>query len=154
MWNQRSGNLVGGHQRLKVLIARGDTEVYVSVVDLPPEQEKTLNIALNQIRGDWDDEKLATLLEELTKTPEIDVTITGFDPPEIEELIARVLEPGSSDDDDSFDLERALDTDRPAVTQPRPWPRKKGGTLSSREAAQRTLVRPTSISAEPSANFW
>lgn len=38
-----------------------------------------------------------------------------------------------------------------AVTQPRPRPRKKGGTLFSTVAVQMTLVLPASISAEPSA---
>ena len=52
VWNKRSGNLVGGHQRFKVLLARGDTTTDVSVVDLPPEQEKALNVALNKISGD------------------------------------------------------------------------------------------------------
>ncbi len=41
-----------------------------------------------------------------------------------------------------------------AVTQPLPWPLKNAGTRSSRETAHNTLVSPTSISAEPSANFW
>ena len=54
MWNQRSGNLVGGHQRLKVLIEQGQTETDVSVVDLPPERERALNVALNKISGDWE----------------------------------------------------------------------------------------------------
>jgi len=65
VWNCRTGNLVGGHQRLKVLIARGDKEVLCSIVDLPPEKEKALNLALNKISGDWDEDKLATLLDEL-----------------------------------------------------------------------------------------
>jgi len=34
VWNRRTGNLVGGHQRMKILIARGDREVQCSVVDL------------------------------------------------------------------------------------------------------------------------
>jgi len=51
VWNRRSGNLVGGHQRLKILAARGDTEVMCSVVDLSPEREKALNLALNRISG-------------------------------------------------------------------------------------------------------
>ncbi len=54
VWNQRSGHLVGGHQRFKILVARGDQEFQVSVVDLPPEQERALNVALNKISGDWD----------------------------------------------------------------------------------------------------
>ena len=27
IWNRRTGNLVGGHQRFKILLARGDREV-------------------------------------------------------------------------------------------------------------------------------
>jgi ParB-like chromosome segregation protein Spo0J len=38
VWNKRSGNLVGGHQRLKILEERGDTEVEVSVVDLGQQE--------------------------------------------------------------------------------------------------------------------
>ena len=38
-----------------------------------------------------------------------------------------------------------------AVTQPLPLPRRNGGTRSSIEAAQITLVWPTSMSTEPSA---
>src|SRR5262245_10514883 len=34
IWNKRTGNLVGGHQRLTVLVDEGATEVDVSVVDL------------------------------------------------------------------------------------------------------------------------
>jgi ParB-like chromosome segregation protein Spo0J len=67
VWNQRTGNLVGGHQRLKVLRAQGITEVEVSVVDLALEREKALNIALNKITGDWDQARLAQLLDELTE---------------------------------------------------------------------------------------
>ena len=64
VWNSRTGNLVSGHQRLKILIEQGAEEVEVSVVDLGPEQEKILNLALNKIRGDWDNEKLGQLLDE------------------------------------------------------------------------------------------
>ncbi len=39
VWNKRSGNLIGGHQRLKILQERGDAEVEVSVVDLPERIE-------------------------------------------------------------------------------------------------------------------
>jgi hypothetical protein len=49
VWNRRTGNLVGGHQRFKILLARGVKEVDVSVVDLPLEREKALNVALNKI---------------------------------------------------------------------------------------------------------
>ncbi len=71
VWNARSGNLVGGHQRFKILQEQGAKEVDVSVVDLPEEQEKALNIALNKLDGEWDDAKLAALLDELTTLNEI-----------------------------------------------------------------------------------
>jgi ParB-like chromosome segregation protein Spo0J len=32
VWNERTGNLVGGHQRLKVLLAQGVEEAEVSVL--------------------------------------------------------------------------------------------------------------------------
>ncbi len=115
VWNRRTGNLVGGHQRFKVLIERGLTEVDVSVVDLPPEKEKALNVALNKIQGDWDQQKLAELLEELTKTPDFDVESTGFDLPDIKELIAEVLH--QSPEDEDFDPEDPwIENDRRSPT--------------------------------------
>lgn len=57
VWNKRSvekgwpagsrGAIVGGHQRLKVLHARGATETTVVAVDLNAADEKSLNITLN-----------------------------------------------------------------------------------------------------------
>src|ERR1039457_2224341 len=59
VWNSRTGSLVGGHQRLKILIEQGVEEVEVSVVELDLGQEKALNLALNKILGHWDGEKLS-----------------------------------------------------------------------------------------------
>lgn len=117
VWNQRTENLVGGHQRYKILLARGVDEVEVSVVDLKPQREKALNLALNKISGDWDEQKLAELLDELTRIPDFDIEVTGFDLPEATSLIAEILEP-ESDHDEDFDVDAALDRSRPAVTQP------------------------------------
>ena len=47
IWNEKTGNVIGGHQRLKVLAATGAVEVDVSVVQLSLEDEKALNLALN-----------------------------------------------------------------------------------------------------------
>lgn len=78
VWNRRTGNLVAGHQRHKVLRAAGGTHVDVSVVDLSPAKEKALNLALNRIRGDWDHEKLATLLDEPSRVPEWIIATARF----------------------------------------------------------------------------
>lgn len=88
IWNKRTGNLVGGHQRLKVLRDEfGASEVDVSVVDLGPAEEKALNLALNRVGGTWDEGALADLLGELRA--EIDLAATGFTQAEIDELLAR-----------------------------------------------------------------
>lgn len=118
VWNRRSKNLVGGHQRFKILIARGATHAHVSVVDLSPEREKALNIALNKITGDWDQNKLAALLEELSRAPGLDLAVTGFDPPDAQALIAGVLTPPAPGGQDSFDVEAELAARRPIVTKP------------------------------------
>ena len=116
VWNKCTGNLVGGHQRFKVLLARGIQEVQVSVVNLPLAKEKALNIALNKISGQWDNDKLAELLDELIKTPEIELDAMGFEMPEAEQLIADIL--GDSDADDLFDVAGELADNRPTVTKP------------------------------------
>ncbi len=107
VWNSRTSNLVGGHQRLKILIEKGFQSVEASVVDLPLDQEKALNLALNKIKGAWDYEKLATLLEELSKLPDFDTGITGFDKAEIGQIFDRY---GQQTDPDQCDFDALLDS--------------------------------------------
>ena len=98
IWNERTGYVVGGHQRLKVLRQLGETEIDCVVVDLSDEREKALNIALNKISGDWDKEKLSELLEDLQNT-DIDITLTGFDSAELDKVFdSRMLD----DDEDGY----------------------------------------------------
>ncbi|WDL96393.1 site-specific DNA-methyltransferase [Alicyclobacillus sp. ALC3] len=108
VWNERTGNLVGGHQRLTVLKMQGVTEVEVSVVSLDEAHEKALNIALNKISGDWDMPKLKDLLEELD-AGEIDMDLTGFDSEELESLFTQTFEPPEVEDDD-FDFDGAVES--------------------------------------------
>src|SRR4051812_42272902 len=54
IWNELTGNVVGGHQRLKVLKDLKYKEVEVSVVNLTLDKEKLLNIAMNKISGEFD----------------------------------------------------------------------------------------------------
>ena len=119
VWNKRTRHVVGGHQRLSVLQALGHTHAEVAVVDLTPEREKTLNLALNKIQGGWDEHKLALLLQDLGQTPDLDVSLTGFQDREITELLARAnIGTLSAGDDNAFDQNAALDTNHPAVTRP------------------------------------
>lgn len=85
IFNKRTGNLVGGHQRVAVAKDLGlCEEIEVSVVDLPIDKEKALNIALNKISGQWDDDKLAELLIDLDA---LSLELIGFDESEIQEII-------------------------------------------------------------------
>ena len=84
VWNERTGNLVGGHQRFKILLDQGREEFDVSVVDLDDTAEKQLNLALNKISGEWDNDKLSQLLSELADVA--DIALTGFDASELEQL--------------------------------------------------------------------
>jgi hypothetical protein len=61
VWNRRGNRVVGGHQRIDALAAEGVDVAPVVVVDLTDEEEKALNVALNNPSGDWDREKLALL---------------------------------------------------------------------------------------------
>ncbi len=106
VFNQRTGRVVGGHQRLKVLRAQGVKDVPVAVVDLSDTDEKALNIALNNphIAGEFTDD-LQSLLEELRSedasllsllrldeleddvvTPELPESLVQTDPDEVPPL--------------------------------------------------------------------
>ena len=113
IWNKATGRVVGGHQRLKVLIDMGITEVECVVVDLPDDKEKALNIALNKISGDWDKDKLAVLIADLQGTA-FDVSLTGFDAAEIDDLFKDTLKDGVKDD--NFDVDAELK--EPPITKP------------------------------------
>lgn len=104
IWNQQTGRVVGGHQRLKILQDEGLKEAECVVVNLDEEKEKALNIALNKISGDWDKDKLALLMTDL-QASDLDISLTGFDEDEISDLLA------TEDDthDDDFDIDSELD---------------------------------------------
>ncbi|MEM6260402.1 MAG: site-specific DNA-methyltransferase [Planctomycetota bacterium] len=85
--NRRTGHLVSGHVRLQIAIARGEKTVPCVFVDLSLEEEKALNIRLNKSAGEWDREKLATVLGELAANPNIEETLTGFEPADLDRLL-------------------------------------------------------------------
>ena len=98
--------IIGGHQRWSVLKARGYDEVDCVVIEIDKTKEKALNIALNKVTGEWNKELLADLIKDL-QSLDYDVSMTGFEPPEIDELFNDVHSKDVKDD--KFDLDRALD---------------------------------------------
>ena len=103
VWNQRTGNIIGGHQRYKILLELGYEEVECVILDLDETKEKALNVALNKISGEWDIPLLTDLLTEMNESG-FDITITGFDLSELEELITNRY----GIEDDGFDVDAAL----------------------------------------------
>lgn len=124
VFNRRTGNIVGGHQRLKCLppdakiekkdlkeksktgtvsqgfiILEGEKYTYREV-NWDEATEKTANIAANKQGGEWDDDKLASLLQELSNMPIFDSDLIGFDTKEIDELISQITGEGQIDDDE------------------------------------------------------
>ena len=111
--NRRTKRIIAGHQRIKILRERGVLGIEAVVVDFSPEKEKAANIALNKIRGAWDEKKLSALLDELGKIPDFDISVTGFNPPEISHLLDNFREVLA----DSFDIDNAIDPEEPSVTK-------------------------------------
>lgn len=97
--------IIGGHQRVTVAAALGYTEVPCAIVEVSKTQEKALNIALNKISGEWNQELLADLIQDLQDS-DFDVGFTGFEPPEIEQLFSKVHDKEVKEDD--FNVEAEL----------------------------------------------
>jgi DNA modification methylase len=104
VWNKRTGNVVGGHQTLKILKDLQRTEADVCVVDLDDHSEKALNIALNKISGEWDMEKLSSVLQELESDIDFDAALSGFDSEELENVLISMQSDNVATDDE-FDEE-------------------------------------------------
>jgi hypothetical protein len=83
-WNKRTGNLVGGHQRLEQLDALEKTKDYdltVCVADVDEREEAALNVQLNNpsMQGEWDLDKLANMTEEFDLDLSEDLGFTDSD---------------------------------------------------------------------------
>jgi ParB-like chromosome segregation protein Spo0J len=105
---REDGTVIGGHQRLLAARRLGLTTVPVIWLDLSVEQSRLLNLALNKISGSWDDALLARLLADLGATPDLDLTLSGFDEDEIKDLLRSLEVREKRERVESFDLDEAL----------------------------------------------
>lgn len=98
VFNTKTRQVVGGHQRLKIFKASGQVSLHVlelgayswaftddELKELSPDEEKAANVALNKAQGVWDDTKLVSILEEL-KGKDL-LLPTGFDEKEFNDLL-------------------------------------------------------------------
>lgn len=84
VWNVRTGNLVGGHQRLSIIDALEGTPDYsltVARIDVDDATEKALNIALNnpESQGQYDMDLLADVVREIHAEDKTLIQDAGFD---------------------------------------------------------------------------
>jgi DNA modification methylase len=116
VWNERSGNVVGGHQRLKVLKHLGYSEAQCVVLDLCEEREKALNVALNNIGGEFDQIKLVGLLRDLKSTG-FDTTLTGFEDAETDKMFQSFDRESGKIKEDNFDADAEAAAIETPITQ-------------------------------------
>jgi DNA modification methylase len=114
--------VIGGHQRLVAARRLGLTTVPVTWLDVTVGQARLLGLALNKISGSWDDQLLARLLADLQATPDVDVSLSGFDEDEVKDLLRSIEVREKREHVESFDLDEALEEARRA-------PRTKPGEL-------------------------
>lgn len=112
VWNEATGTLVGGHQRLTVLIDLGYTSAPCVVVRPTSEQERMANLALNKISGRWDEDKLRAVLEGLTAE---EVAVAGFD---AKDLRALYEDAGQEAKEDDFNVGESLANHAEPTTRP------------------------------------
>ena len=107
--NRRTGRLVGGHQRIKVIPEGATVEaqpasdpsgtVAVGFVEFPggirfayrevdwaEDKEMAANIAANRHGGEWDYPKLKDLLLEVDTSP-LELDLTGFTDPQMRDML-------------------------------------------------------------------
>ncbi len=129
--------LIAGHQRLVAARRAGLTTVPVILLDLTAEDARLLNVALNQIGGDWDADLLARLLIDLRATADRDLTLSGFSDDALADLLTRFDQRERRERPERFDLDEALAAvDREAsgiapgalaIGCPSPLPRRRHG---------------------------
>jgi len=100
VWNKRTGNVVGGHQRLKVLLESGAEETDVTVVDFDDNEEVALNVSLNNtaIQGEFHSGNLEELLQKIKKENDVEFAELRMD--DLAEALNLVLSGKKSAPDD------------------------------------------------------
>lgn len=122
VWNETTGNLVSGHQRLSIIdeiekynpdTHENDYPIRVEVLQLSGKEEKEQNIFFNSTtaQGEFDNDLLAALI------PEIDYDLAGLDEADINVLIADVpvfdiADYNQAVKDDFRNLEQITDEER------------------------------------------
>ena len=77
--------VISGHQRIKAWGEMGNDTVPTLQLAISKNEEKALNLAMNKIGGEWDVDKLFSVMNDLRVTDELE--FTGFDEKEISKIL-------------------------------------------------------------------
>lgn len=102
--------VISGHQRIKAWGELGNDTVPTLQLSISKKEEKALNLAMNKIGGEWDVEKLFTVMNELRVEEELE--FTGFDEKEVSKILDQFIE-----EDPEEEVEQLLKT-IPAKAKP------------------------------------
>lgn len=89
IWNRKTGHVLGGNQRLKVIQGMGVHSVACAVVEMVLVEEMAANVALNKITGEWEMALLHQVMDSLN-AGNFDLRATGFDDDEVEKILAGI----------------------------------------------------------------
>lgn len=89
--------VISGHQRIKAWKELGHDDVPTIQLSVSKNEEKALNLAMNKIGGEWDIDKLYTVMNDLRITDELE--FTGFDEKEVSKILDQFME----DDEETVD---------------------------------------------------
>ena len=80
-WNERTGLVVGGHQRLKLLSDVGVQDTIVVVKDLSEVEERALNVTLNNptIAGEFTEDVVGMLEDLMAQDASVNLEGLGFE---------------------------------------------------------------------------
>lgn len=101
VWNEETGNIIGGEQRWKIMTEMGVESCIAAVVRKSPEDEMAANLALNRAHGNFEDDLLQSMFEGM-ELDDIDPAEIGYDADEIKHVMEGF---GNLSDDDIFDLD-------------------------------------------------
>lgn len=133
------GTIIGGHQRYNILLELGYDMAQVVIVDLDKDAEKALNIALNKISGEWDEEKLCSILQELDLDG-YDLSVTGFSQTDLDGLLLQ-LDVEEAVEDEDFDIGQAGLGSKPVTKRGDLWLLGRHRLLCGDARSQEDMVR-------------
>lgn len=103
----REGIVVGGNMRARAATELGWKTIPYTKVDLPEDKEKLLNLALNRIKGEWDETKLAELVYNLSHI-DADLNLSGFNEVEISNLLDTQMLLGEEEPESEYEAEQEM----------------------------------------------